>query len=65
MLRRYRRRCGELTGMPGEVVRHLDEAIEDLVNAIHLERAAHALRGWGKYPVKSRRNIAKTIALNS
>ncbi len=28
--------------MPGEVITHLDEAIDDLANAIHLERASIA-----------------------
>jgi hypothetical protein len=51
--------------MPEEVIVHLDEAIDDLVNAIHLDRAAHALRGWRIYPTKQRRNIAKIAAHNS
>jgi len=46
MLRRARMRCAALASMPGEVVAHLDEAIEDLTNAMHLERAALALSGW-------------------
>ena len=43
MLRRDRKRCAELTTMPGEVVTHLDEVITDLINAMHLERSAFAL----------------------
>jgi hypothetical protein len=65
MLRRNRMRCGQLTGTPGEVARRLDDAIKDFVNPIHLQRAAHALRGLGTYPVKSRRNVAKITAVNS
>ena len=56
ILRRDRTRCVELAGMPGEVVAHLDEAIVDLINAMHLERSALALRGWGRYPAIPRRN---------
>jgi hypothetical protein len=65
MLRRDRKRCGELADVPSEVITHLDEAIEDLINAMHLERSAFALRGWGKYPTKPRRNTAKNIAPKS
>jgi hypothetical protein len=65
MLRRDRKRCAQLVGMPGEVTAHLDEAIEDLSNAMHLERAAFALRGPGNWPATPRRSDAKTLALNS
>jgi len=43
MLRRDRKQCAALTGMPGEVITHLDEAIDDLVNALLLELASLAL----------------------
>ena len=51
--------------MPGEVIAHLDEAIEDLVNATHLKRAALAFNGWGQYATKLLRSDAKITALNA
>ena len=43
LLRRTRKRCTALTDMPDEVITHLDEAIDDLVNAMHLEHSARTL----------------------